>query len=107
MIPKLRCRSLLHWRLGPSVESSRRVVGAAMAGTWRVLIESLHDLGNASYRVGDHLKLIGHSLQGGDGNDPRLRNLVVEVKSGTKTMRTPPFSAAVGQGDVITLNQVR
>eukprot|EP00434_Breviolum_minutum_P010557 symbB.v1.2.009313.t1/scaffold585.1/size314277/3 len=77
-----------------------------MAGTWRVLVESLHDLGTASYRVGDHLKLIGHSLQGGDGNDPHLRNLVVEVKSGNKTMRTPPFSAAVGQSDIITLNEV-
>eukprot|EP00913_Durusdinium_trenchii_P032817 g30722.t1 len=33
-----------------------------MAGTWRVLIESLHDLGSASYRVGDHLKLLGHAV---------------------------------------------
>eukprot|EP00438_Fugacium_kawagutii_P014913 Skav233162 [mRNA] locus=scaffold1620:22194:32018:- [translate_table: standard] len=76
-----------------------------MSGTWRVLIESLHDLGTASYRMGDHLKLIGHSLQGGDGNDPHLRNLVVEVKSGNKMMRTQPFSASASHSDVITLNQ--
>ncbi|CAK9107776.1 unnamed protein product [Durusdinium trenchii] len=91
-----------------------------MAGTWRVLIESLHDLGSASYRVGDHLKLLGHAVHH-DGNDPHLRNLVVEVKSGNKTMlatqidthlpppgrrRTPPFSVPEGQGDLITLNEV-
>ena len=50
------------------------------------------------------MKLLGHARHH-DGADPHLRNLVVEVRSGSKVMRSQAFSVQQGR-DAIQVNEV-
>ncbi|CAE8590573.1 unnamed protein product [Polarella glacialis] len=78
-----------------------------MAGTWRVNIESLSNLQRASWRPGDGMRKVKHSLIS-DGADADLRNLVVEVSvlSSKKVARTRAFHVPENGNENLVLNEV-
>eukprot|EP00933_Yihiella_yeosuensis_P026567 TRINITY_DN2062_c2_g1_i1.p1 TRINITY_DN2062_c2_g1~~TRINITY_DN2062_c2_g1_i1.p1 ORF type:complete len:279 (-),score=56.61 TRINITY_DN2062_c2_g1_i1:163-957(-) len=76
-----------------------------MAGTWRVVIETLDKLQRPQYRAGDKLRKLGHKITS-DGADAELRNLYIEVASGKKVIRTRAFHVPEGCQDQLMLNAV-
>ncbi|CAE8585302.1 unnamed protein product [Polarella glacialis] len=85
-----------------------------MAGAWRVNIKSLSHLQRASWRPGDGLRKVKHSLIS-DGADADFRNLVVEIKflssyhlcpSVFKAARTRAFHVPENGNEKLVLNEV-
>eukprot|EP00931_Biecheleriopsis_adriatica_P048874 TRINITY_DN28238_c0_g1_i1.p1 TRINITY_DN28238_c0_g1~~TRINITY_DN28238_c0_g1_i1.p1 ORF type:complete len:275 (+),score=59.49 TRINITY_DN28238_c0_g1_i1:45-827(+) len=71
-----------------------------MAGTWRMHIQKLRDVGRASLRVGDLASKIAHPFDN-DDRDPDLRNLVIEIQSGAKTLRSRMFHFSQASDDLV------